>query len=115
MGATDSDGVVSRYGTGPVRKDFTKNFKTSGTPGKRFDFSINSSDYASCEIYGYFAADNVPDDECSGKMGGGKHSGSNHVKCYDLGIDLKNGNCRYRTEDPHPEYHEGASGGKGKP
>lgn len=48
-------------------------------------------------------------------MGGGKHSGSNHVKCYDMGIDMRNGNSRYRTEDPHPDYHEGASGGKGKP
>ena len=47
-------------------------------------------------------------------MGGGKHSGSNSVKCYDMGIDCRNGNSRYRTEDPHPDYHEGASGGKGK-
>lgn len=48
-------------------------------------------------------------------MGGGKHSGSNQVKCYDMGIDLRNGNSRYRTENPHPDYQEGASGGKGKP
>lgn len=48
-------------------------------------------------------------------MGGGKHSGSNQVKCYDMGIDCRNGNSRYRTENPHPNYQNGASGGKGKP
>lgn len=93
-----------------MRYDHSKNFRDDG---KRFDFSINSSDYASCELYGYFACDNPPDDEVSGKMGGGKHSGSNSVKCYDMGIDCRNGNSRYRTEDPHPDYHAGASGGKG--
>lgn len=112
MGAQDSEGVIARYGTGTVKKDYNKNFRDDG---KRFDFSINSSAYASCELYGYFACDNPPDDEVSGKMGGGKHSGSNHVKCYDMGVDMRNGNSRYRTEDPHPDYHEGASGGKGKP
>lgn len=67
----------------------------------------------SCELYGYFAMDNPPDDEVSGKMGGGKHSGSNQVKCYDIGVDCRNGNTRYRTENPHPNYQSGASGGKG--
>lgn len=112
MGSTDTNGVTARYGTGPVRHDHSKNFRDNG---KRFDFSINSSAYASCELYGYFACDNPPDDECSGKMGGGRHSGSNAVKCYDMGIDLRNGNSRYRTENPHPNYQAGASGGKGKP
>lgn len=103
---------MARYGTGQVKKDYNRNFRDDG---KRFDFSINSNQYASCELYGYFACDNPPDDECSGKMGGGKHSGSNQVKCYDMGIDLRNGNSRYRTENPHPDYQSGASGGKGKP
>jgi hypothetical protein len=112
MGKKDSNGVLSRYATGPERHDHSKNFRDDG---KRFDFSIGSSAYASCELYGYFACDSPPDDEVSGKMGGGKHSGSNAVKCYDIGIDCRNGDTRYRTENPHPDYHEGASGGKGSP
>jgi hypothetical protein len=111
MGATDSDGVIARYGTGQSKKDFNRNFRDDG---KRFDFSINSSQFASCELYGYFALDNPHDDECSGKMGGGKHSGSNDVKCYDIGVDLRNGATRYRTENPHPNYSAGKSGGQGK-
>lgn len=110
MGATDQNGVIARYGTGAVRYDHSKNFRDDG---KRFDFSINSSDYASCELYGYFAMDNPPDDEVSGKMGGGKHSGSNTVNCYDMGIDCRNGDSRYRTEDQHPNYSGGKAGGKG--
>ncbi len=46
-------------------------------------------------------------------MGGGKHSGSNTVNCYDMGIDCRNGDSRYRTEDQHPNYSGGKSGGKG--
>lgn len=107
---TDSNGVATRYASGPERHDHSKNFRDDG---KRFDFSINSSDYASCELYGYFACDNPPDDEVSGKMGGGKHSGSNTVNCYDMGIDCRNGDSRYRTEDVHPNYSGGKSGGKG--
>jgi hypothetical protein len=111
VGAKDTNGVIARYGTGSVRHDHSKNFRDDG---KRFDFSINSSDYASCELYGYFACDNPPDDECSGKMGGGKHSGSNTVNCYDIGVDLNSGATRYRTEAQHPEYSGGKSGGQGK-
>lgn len=112
MGATDTNGVVARYGTGAVRHDHSKNFRDDG---KRFDFSIGSdSSYDSCELYGYFACDNPPDDECSGKMGGGRHSGSNTVNCYDIGVDLRNGATRYRTEAQHPEYSSGKSGGQGK-
>src|SRR5687768_14843216 len=111
MGAADSDGVVARYGTGQVRKDYGRNFRDDG---KRFDFSINSSAYASCELYGYFALSNPHDDEMSGKMGGGKHSGSNTVNCYDIGVDLRNGATRYRTEAQHPEYSSGKAGGQGK-
>lgn len=110
MGKKDSNGVIARYATGPERHDHSKNFRDDG---KRFDFSINSSDYASCELYGYFACDNPPDDEVSGKMGGGKHSGSNTVNCYDMGIDCRNGDSRYRTEDQHPNYSGGKAGGKG--
>lgn len=111
MGAQDSDGVIARYGTGSVRKDYNKNFRDDG---KRFDFGVNSSAYASCELYGYFAINNPPDDEVSGKMGGGKHSSGSHPKCYDMGIDCRNGNTRYRTEDDHPDgYSDGVSGGKG--
>ncbi len=64
-------------------------------------------------MYGYFACNNPPDDEVSGKMGGGKHSGSNTVNCYDMGIDCRNGDSRYRTEAQHPNYSGGKSGGKG--
>lgn len=111
MGSTDTNGVIARYGTGPVRHDYNRNFRSDG---KRFDFAINSSDYASCELYGYFALDNPPDDEVSGKMGGGKHSSGSHPKCWDMGIDCRNGNTRYRTEDDHPNgYSDGVSGGKG--
>ena len=111
MGAKDVNGVIARYGTGAVRHDHSKNFRDDG---KRFDFSINSSAYASCELYGYFSLSNPHDDEMSGKMGGGKHSGSNTVRCYDIGVDLRNGATRYRTEDQHPEYSSGVSGGQGK-
>jgi len=111
MGAKDQNGVIARYGTGNVRYDYNKNFRDDG---KRFDFGINSSAYASCELYGYFALSNPPDDEVSGKMGGGKHSSGSHPKCYDMGIDCRNGNTRYRTEDDHPDgYSDGVSGGKG--
>jgi hypothetical protein len=47
-------------------------------------------------------------------MGGGKHSGSNTVNCYDIGVDLNSGATRYRTEAQHPNYSSGKSGGQGK-
>lgn len=112
MGARDTNGVIASYGTGAVRHDHSKNFRDDG---KRFDFSINSSSqYVSCEIYGYFALSNPPDDEVSGKMGGGRHSsGGSDSRCYDMGIDCRNGNTRYRIESPHNDYSSGVSGGKG--
>lgn len=111
MGATDQNGVIASYGTGAVRYDHSKNFRDDG---KRFDFSINSSSqYVSMEIYGYFALDNPPDDEVAGKVGGGRHSGSSDSRCWDMGIDCRNGNTRYRLESPHNDYTSGVSGGKG--
>lgn len=111
MGAKDTNGVIASYGTGAVRHDHSKNFRDDG---KRFDFSINSSSqYVSCEIYGYFALSNPPDDEVSGKMGGGRHSGSSDSRCFDMGIDCRNGDTRYRIESPHNDYSSGVSGGKG--
>lgn len=111
MGAKDTNGVVATYGTGAERHDHSKNFRDDG---KRFDFSINSSSqYVSCEIYGYFALSNPPDDEVSGKMGGGRHSGNSDSRCFDMGIDCRNGNTRYRIESPHNSYSSGTSGGKG--
>ena len=111
MGAKDTNGVIATYGTGAVRHDHSKNFRDDG---KRFDFSINSSSqYVSCEIYGYFALSNPPDDEVSGKMGGGRHSGNSDSRCYDMGIDCRTGDTRYRIESPHNDYSSGVSGGKG--
>ena len=110
-GSVDKFGVRATYATGAIMYNFRENFRDDG---KRFDFSINSSAYSQAELIGYFACGNPPDDECSGKMGGGKHSDSNRVNVWDMGVDLRNGDCRYRTEDIHPNYNGGQEGGKGK-
>jgi hypothetical protein len=46
-------------------------------------------------------------------MGGGRHSGSSDSRCFDMGIDCRTGDTRYRIESPHNDYSSGVSGGKG--
>lgn len=113
MGIADKFGVMSTYATGPIKYDYNENFRSDG---KRWDFSGLggglSSPYASNELICYVADDNPPDDETSFKLGGGRHSNGSRPKVYDIGIDMNNGSTRYRTEDYHPDYKAGASGGK---
>lgn len=115
MGIADKYGVLSTYATGPINY----NFNLNPNDGMRWDFGslgggLNSP-YASNELICYAACDSPPDDELSFKQGGGRHSDGSHPKCYDIGIDNRNGSTRYRTEDAHPEYDAGASGGKAQP
>lgn len=112
MPNVDKFGVAASYATGQIKYDYNENFRPDGN---RYDFTgLGANGYVNCELIGYFADSNPPGDECSGKMGGGKHSGSNAVKCYSIGIHCQTGNCRYRCENPHPNYYGGQSGGKGK-
>lgn len=116
MGIADKFGVMSTYATGPIKYDFSLNDRSDGT---RWDFTGlgggANSPYASNELICYVADSSPPDDETSFKQGGGRHSDGTSPKCYDIGIDMRNGSTRYRTEDQHPEYEAGASGGKAKP
>lgn len=103
----DKWGVSARYATGRIKYDWGENFRDDGY---RFDFSGMGSDWESVELIGYFRHPSPPDDEVSGKLGGGRHSGSSRPRCYDLGIDCQTGATRYRLEDRHPEYDDGQSG-----
>ena len=107
---------MSIYGTGQVRYDFSLNDRSDGT---RWDFTNCggglSSPFASNELTCYVADSSPPDDETSFKQGGGKHSDGSSPKTYDIGIDMRNGSTRYRTEEDHPEYSDSVSGGKAKP
>ena len=115
MGTADKYGVLSTYATGQI----SYNYNLNPNDGMRFDFGSlgggTSSPFASNELIIYVSCDNPPDDELSFKQGGGRHSDGSHPKCYDVGIDNNNGATRYRTEDAHPEYKAGASGGKATP
>lgn len=112
MGNADKYGVVATYATGQIKYDYSENFRPDGN---RYDFGgLGSTGYVNAELIGYFADSNPPDDEISGKMRGGRHSGSNAVKTYDMGIHCRSGASRYRLENPHPNYYGGESGGKGK-
>ncbi|MDR4491348.1 MAG: hypothetical protein R2685_10680 [Candidatus Nitrosocosmicus sp.] len=106
-GKSDKYGVVSRYATGQIKYDWNDNFRNDGL---RFDFGGLGSSFASCELIGYFKVTDDVDDEVSGKMGGGKHSSGSRPRCYDMGVDINSGDTRYRTEDKHPEYDDGAEG-----
>lgn len=110
MGTASKDGVVAIYATGPKRYDFNENFRDDG---KRFDFNVGASaEYNDCELIGYFAISNPPDDETSGKMRGGKHSDGSTPKCYDFGVDCRNGATRLRTEEDHPNGYESVGSGQ---
>jgi hypothetical protein len=115
MGGVDKYGVVATYATGQI----SYNFNLNPNDGMRWDFGslgggLNSP-FASNELICYVSCDSPPDDETSFKQGGGRHSSGSNPRCYDIGIDNNNGSTRYRTEDSHPDYEEGASGGKAKP
>lgn len=111
VGSADKWGVRASYATGEISYDWSENFRDDGL---RFDFDgLGSNRFVSAELIGYFAHSNPPDDEVSGKMGGGRHSDGSSPKVYDMGIDCRNGNTRYRTEETHPDYEEGDTGGKG--
>ena len=110
-GSTDSFGVVARYATGSVRTNWNENFRDDG---KRFDFTSLGTALKNYELRGYFAWNNPADDECSGKLGGGKHSSGSRPQCYDIGVDLNSGQSRLRIEDEHPSGYETIGpGGKG--
>lgn len=100
-------GAVPRYASGQVITGFGENFRSDG---KRWDKSLGTS-VVNYEIIGYFAWDNPADDECSGKLGGGKHSSGSTPKCYDIGVDLRNGKTRLRTEEDHPNGYENVGAG----
>lgn len=106
-GAVDQFGVVSVFATGAIRYDYKENFRSDG---KRFDFEINSPQFASCELTGYFSCNNPWDDEVSGKMGGGKHTDGTSPKCYDIGCGIADGKTRVRTEYEHPTGYEAVPG-----
>ena len=112
MGTKDKYGVLSTYATGPISYSFNLN----PNDGMRWDFTnlgggLNSS-YASNELIVYVSCDSPPNDETSFKQGGGRHSDGSNPRCYDIGIDNNSGATRYRTEDSHPDYEDGANGGK---
>jgi hypothetical protein len=111
-GVADKYGVKSTYATGQI----SYNFNLNPNDGMRWDFgSLGGgldSPFASNELICYVSCDNPPDDETSFKQGGGRHSDGSHPKCYDVGIDNNSGATRYRTEDAHPCYSSGKSGGK---
>lgn len=112
-GTVDKWGVKSTYATGPIKYNYVENFRSDGL---RFDYEgLGSSTFVSSEIIGYFAHDNPPSDEVSGKLGGGEHSSGSRPQCYDIGIDCRTGASRYRTEDYHPNYSSSVSGGRGSP
>lgn len=109
----DKFGVAGRYPFKTVKYDFRENFRSDG---KRFDFGGLGNAYASAELIGYFAASSNPNDEVSGKMGGGRHSGDGvRVNTYDMGQSTTTGATRWRMEEIHPRYSSGMSGGKGSP
>lgn len=116
---TTKDGVKLAYETtGNIDYEPNQNFRPDG---KRFDFSINGPKYTNSELIGYFRFNDGkgPDDEVSGKMGGGKHSDGSYPKVYDMGVDINSGKARYRTEDKHPDYESATASdnasGKGIP
>src|SRR5580765_633102 len=111
-GAIDKFGVKATYATGNIKYDWVENFRSDG---KRFDFEGLGSTYPSAELIGYFACDDPPDDEVSGKMGGGHHDDGTEPKVYDMGVGINDGATRYRLEQFHPTYIDGESGGRGKP
>jgi hypothetical protein len=113
-GVADKYGVKSTYATGQISYAFNLN----PNDGMRWDWgSLGGgldSPFASNELICYVSCDSPPDDETSFKQGGGRHSDGSHPRCYDIGIDNNSGATRYRTEDAHPEYSSGKSGGKAK-
>ena len=82
--------------------------------GKRFDVKVG--DWPQSEAQGYFRFTKDPvDDEVSIKWSVVPHSGSNHVRCYDSGVEIRTGKARLRWEDPHPNYSGSLGSGKGEP
>lgn len=105
----------------PIEIDYkhSNNFRDDG---KRFDFNCGSNkNFTNVELIGYFRFKDGKsvDDEVSGKCRGGEHHDGSSPKTYDIGVDIKTGKTRYRTEDKHPEYEKGTAkdteSGKGAP
>lgn len=94
-----------------VRYDYRENFQGGGK-SKRWDF-ICGKTFLNCELTAYVQDNDKVQDEASGKMRGGKHSDGLHPKTYDMGVELRTGKTRYRTEDEHPVYEAGADGDTG--
>lgn len=112
-GKANPFGVRSTYASGQGTDKWKENFRDDG---KRFDFTgLGSDNFESNELTGYFAWNDPADDECSGKQGGGKHSDGSKPKCYDIGVDLRTGETRYRMEENHPSTSGGETGPKGSP
>ena len=106
-GAVDQFGVKSVYATGQVKYDWFQNFQSGSW---RWDFEDIYPNFVSCELTGYYAADDTWDDEVSGKCGGGHHADGSRPQVYDMGVGITDGATRYRTEDFHPQYTGGQSG-----
>ncbi len=107
------DGIKIPYPiTGKIDTEFNNNDRNDG---KRMDFkNAKAGEYINSAVLGYFAfpKGKAPDDEVSGKWSVENHSGNNKVQCYDMGISIKDGDSRWRFENPHPEYTGNL--GKGK-
>ena len=100
-GGVDKFGVKSIYPqTGKIAYDYI----LKPNAGLRHNFDAVKFPTPNNELTGYFSINQAPDDEVSGKWSVTTHSGSNHVKCLDVGVDNNSGACRYRYEDPHPSY-----------
>lgn len=113
-GEIDKFGVKLFYSDGKnIRYDFRENFQGGGS-SLRWDY-ICGKTFLNCELKAYVRAAKSFDDEVSGKMRGGKHSDGLHPKTYDMGIEVMTGKTRYRTEDEHPVYEPGGTGGTGVP
>ena len=108
----DKYGSQLLYASGTeVKYDYRENFRDDG---KRYDFNVG--EWTQSEATGYFRFTKDPvDDEVSIKWSVVPHSGSNHVKCYDSGVEIRTGNARLRWEDPHPNYSGNLGKGKGEP
>ena len=110
----DKYGTKLLYSDGTnIRYDYKENFQGGGS-SLRWDFVCGKT-FLNCELKAYVKAGSDFDDEVSGKQRGGKHSDGLHPKTYDMGVEVMTGKTRYRTEDEHPVYEAGGTGGTGVP
>ncbi|MDR4491342.1 MAG: discoidin domain-containing protein [Candidatus Nitrosocosmicus sp.] len=103
------DGVQLLYKPKEISYKHSQNFRDDG---KRYDFNCGENkNFTNVELIGYFRFKDgkAVDDEISGKCRGGEHHSGSSPKTYDMGIEIKTGKARYRTEDKHPEYEKGTA------